>query len=125
MRLTAFGKAVRGLRNEAGVRLFHMATALGVSSAYLSAVETGKKKVNDDLVERAIKYFHSLGVDAHGLHRAAQSSATVQTFDVKNYDDDSKELMAAFARRFSGRSELSEDAKEQLRRLLDMTTGEE
>ena len=44
MNLTAFGKLIRTFRLEKLMRLKDMASDLGVSSAFLSAVETGERK---------------------------------------------------------------------------------
>ena len=41
--LTPFGERVRELRRERGLQLKHMANSLGVSSAYLSALERGER----------------------------------------------------------------------------------
>lgn len=41
--LTEFGQFCRKLRIDRGELLFHMASKLGVSSAFLSSVENGKK----------------------------------------------------------------------------------
>lgn len=43
--LTDFGKYLRKLRIEMGLRLYDMAKALGKSPAWLSYVETGKKPI--------------------------------------------------------------------------------
>ena len=43
--LTEFGKFVRKLRIDNGTVLGEMAKSIAVSSAYLSAVENGKKNI--------------------------------------------------------------------------------
>lgn len=50
--LTEFGKTLRKIRIDKGMLLKDMADGLQVSSAYLSGVETGKKSIPDDLVNR-------------------------------------------------------------------------
>ena len=45
--LTRFGKKLRTLRLEKDQRLKDMADELGVTAAYLSAVENGKRSVPD------------------------------------------------------------------------------
>lgn len=42
--MTELGKALWKIRIREGILLYDMATALGVSSSYLSGVEHGKKK---------------------------------------------------------------------------------
>ena len=47
--LTEFGKALRKIRIDRQQLLKDMANKLGVSSAYLSAVENGKRRMPQDL----------------------------------------------------------------------------
>lgn len=54
--LTPLGRALRILRIERGWRAKQMAAGIGVSGAFLSAVETGRKPVPADLVERVIRW---------------------------------------------------------------------
>lgn len=45
--LDSFGKAVRNIRLTRSLLLYDMAKTLGISSAELSAIETGKKPIPD------------------------------------------------------------------------------
>lgn len=119
MELTAFGKAVRKYRIDIDVRLADMAEELGVSAAYLSAVETGKKKLTDGFVAKVVRYFESRGIDAVPLRKAADAAQSEFQIDAEGFSDDSRMLMAAFARRFSGGDGFSEAQKEQLKKFLE------
>ena len=50
--LTSIGRFLRKLRIDNGEILKDMAEALGVSSAFLSAVENGKKKMPEGWIEK-------------------------------------------------------------------------
>jgi transcriptional regulator with XRE-family HTH domain len=50
--MTPFGKAVRHLRLEHEMLLGTMADALGVSSSYLSQIESGKKPIPHGFADR-------------------------------------------------------------------------
>ena len=50
--LTAFGKALRKIRIDRNLLLKDMADGLGCSSPFLSAIESGTKKIPDDMIER-------------------------------------------------------------------------
>lgn len=115
MNITPFGKEVRKLRIEASVKLKDMAKALGVSSAYLSGVEMGRKALNEKLVEDAVDYFQKRKLDASGLLSAAVHDIT--RIDLGDYDDSSKALLIAFARRLP---ELPEKKKKEVREMLDV-----
>jgi len=48
--LTPFGQKMREIRRDKGLLLFNMAKIAGVSSGFLSLVETGKKPIPERLV---------------------------------------------------------------------------
>jgi transcriptional regulator with XRE-family HTH domain len=80
--MTPFGARVRQLRAQRGVSLKVMAAALGVSSAYLSALELGQRgKPPWYLVQRVITYFNVIWDDAEELQRLAEVSAPRVTVD--------------------------------------------
>jgi transcriptional regulator with XRE-family HTH domain len=62
---TPFGKAVRHLRDRKGVSQKEMAAALGVSPAYLSALEHGKRGTPSfDFLQRVAGYFNVIWDEA-------------------------------------------------------------
>ena len=73
--MTPFGARLRALRAERGVNQKEMAAALGVSPAYLSALEHGKRGVpNWGFVQKIIGYFNVIWDDAEELERLAAIS---------------------------------------------------
>jgi transcriptional regulator with XRE-family HTH domain len=60
MKVTDFGLIVRKLRLELNLRMKDMATALDVSSAYLSAVELGNRQLTPQLCARTYGYFEAM-----------------------------------------------------------------
>jgi transcriptional regulator with XRE-family HTH domain len=69
---TPFGKAVRHLRDRKGVSQKEMAAALGVSPAYLSALEHGKRGMPSfDFLQRVAGYFNVIWDEAEELFRIA------------------------------------------------------
>ena len=74
--MTPLGAKLREMRAERGVTLKEMAYAIGVSPAYLSALEHGKRGAPTwFLVQRIIVFFNIIWDDAEELCRLAQSSA--------------------------------------------------
>ena len=55
---TPFGKKIRKMRIDKEVRLKDMALSLGVTSAFLSAIETGKKNITPKLFDDTVQYFN-------------------------------------------------------------------
>lgn len=73
--MTPFGRRVRELRAERGVSQKQMAADLGVSAAYLSALERGNRGVPSwQFVQRVITYFNIIWDDAEELQALARSS---------------------------------------------------
>lgn len=73
--MTPFGERVRALRRARGVTQADMAAALGVSPAYLSALEHGRRgRPSWALVQRAIGYLGVIWDEAEELQRLAEMS---------------------------------------------------
>ena len=73
--MTPFGERVRELRRAKGASQKQMAASLGVSAAYLSALEHGKRGVPSwAMVQKIIGYFNVIWDDAEELQRLAQTS---------------------------------------------------
>ena len=113
--LTPFGKLVRKHRIDREMLLGTMADALGLSSAYISNIETGRKgSPKPDLVNKIADVLQ-LNPDARNeLHRAAEESSKIIRFEVP-VDVPGSDLVAAFARRFD---HLTEEQLAQMRAIL-------
>ena len=73
--MTPFGRKLRELRAERGVLLKDMAAALGVSSAYLSALEHGNRgRPSRVFVQQISAYFNLAWDDVDELERLAELS---------------------------------------------------
>jgi len=73
--MTPLGARLRALRESRGVSLKDMAAALNVSSAYLSALEHGRRgKPTWILLQRIITYFNVIWDEAEELQRLAELS---------------------------------------------------
>jgi transcriptional regulator with XRE-family HTH domain len=81
--MTPFGEKIRKLRLERGVTLKDMASAIGVSPAYLSALEHGKRgRPGWHLIQRIIAYFNIIWDDAEevvGLARISHPRIAIDT----------------------------------------------
>lgn len=70
--MTPFGEAIRRLRAERGVTQRQMASAIGVSPAYLSALEHGNRSEPSwEFVQRVIGYFNIIWDEAEELQMLA------------------------------------------------------
>jgi transcriptional regulator with XRE-family HTH domain len=91
--MTPFGERMRELRKEKGVTLKEMAEAIGVSSAYLSALEHGKRgRPGWSLIQRIIAYFNIIWDDAESVVRLARISHPRITIDTSGLSPKATEL---------------------------------
>jgi transcriptional regulator with XRE-family HTH domain len=73
--MTPFGRRLRELRAARNILMKDMASALGVSSAYLSALEHGNRgRPSSGLVQQISAYFNLAWDDVDELKRLAQLS---------------------------------------------------
>jgi transcriptional regulator with XRE-family HTH domain len=97
--MTPLGARLRALREERGVSLKEMATALRVSSAYLSALEHGKRgKPTWMLLQRIIAYFNIIWDEAEELQRLAEMSDPRVVVDTAGLSPEATELANRLAR---------------------------
>ncbi len=104
--MTPFGAKIRSLRKAHGVTLTHMAAALGVSGAYLSALEHGHRgRPSWPLTQRIIAYFNVIWDDAEELERLAQISNPRITVNTAGMNPKATELANQLARTIGDLSE--------------------
>jgi len=80
--MTPFGKKIRELRANKGLNQKQMAKDLGVSPAYLSALEHGHRgQPTWAFVQRVISYFSLIWDDAEEIEQLARHSHPRLTID--------------------------------------------
>jgi transcriptional regulator with XRE-family HTH domain len=100
--VTPLGHKMRELRDARGVTLKQMAAALNVSSAYLSALEHGKRgKPTWILLQRIIHYFNVIWDEAEELQRLAELSDPKVTIETGGLSPEATELANRLARDIS------------------------
>lgn len=105
--MTPFGLKMRELRERKGVNQKEMAKGVGVSAAYLSALEHGNRGVPSwQLLQRIIGYFNIIWDEADELERIAKSSHTRVTVDTTGLSPDATILSNLLASEISNLSEL-------------------
>ena len=97
--MTPLGLKMRQLREDRGVTLKQMAAALNVSSAYLSALEHGKRgRPTWILLQRIIHYFNVIWDEAEELQRLAELSDPKVTIETGGLSPEATELANRLAR---------------------------
>ncbi len=119
--MTPFGAKLRELRTARGVSLKAMAEAIGVSGAYLSALEHGRRGAPTwYLVQRIITFFNVIWDEAEDLERLAQESDPRIVVDTAGLTPRATQLANRLARHIKT---LGEPEIAALLALLDAQTG--
>lgn len=104
--MTPFGDKLRKLRRERGVSQKDMAEAIGVSAAYLSALEHGHRGVPSwAMVQKIIGYFNVIWDDAEELQRLAEASHPRAVIDTSGLSPKATELANLLAEEISSLDE--------------------
>ena len=91
--MTPFGDRMRKLRAERGMTLKDMAAAIGVSPAYLSALEHGKRgRPGWHLIQRILSYFNIIWDEAEDIARLARISHPRIAIDTAGLNPKATEL---------------------------------
>lgn len=118
--MTPFGNKLRQLRKAKGVSLKEMSDGVGVSSAYLSALEHGKRGTPTwAMVQRIIAYFNVIWDEAEELQRLAEMSNPRIVIDTAGMHPKATELANRLAQDIS---KLSPTALEEMMMLLMKAT---
>ncbi|MBL4784656.1 MAG: helix-turn-helix domain-containing protein [Cohaesibacteraceae bacterium] len=97
--MTPLGEKLRHMRSTRNVSLKEMAEGINVSSAYLSALEHGKKgKPGWDLLQRIISYLNVIWDEAEEIQRLAEISDPRVIIDTAGGDPKATELANILAR---------------------------
>ncbi len=119
--MTPFGAKLRELRAARAVSLKTMAEAIGVSGAYLSALEHGRRGAPTwYLVQRIITYFNVIWDEAEELERLAQDSDPRITVDTAGLSPRATQLANRLARQIGS---LGEGEITALLAILDAQAG--
>jgi transcriptional regulator with XRE-family HTH domain len=100
--VTPFGAKLRELRRVKGVSQKEMAAALGVSAAYLSSLEHGRRGLPSwAMVQKIIGYFNVIWDEADELEKLAAGSDPRVVIDTAGLSPNATALANKLARRIS------------------------
>lgn len=118
--MTPFGARLRALRADRGVTLRHLAEALQVSAAYLSALEHGKRGApSAGLVHQVNEYFELIWDEADELSRLARLSNPRVTVSTAGLSPEQTALANRLAQMIE---RLPPESVAALHAILDATT---
>ncbi len=109
------GKELKKLRIDLSITLVEMARALGVSSAFLSAIETGRKRVPDNFLTSLTTTYPEIDKDKFDVLINQSRKEVRLPLEGSTHND--AMLATALARKFR---DFSDEQKEELKRFLNV-----
>ena len=120
---TEFGKWLKMFRISIGVRLYDMSETIGVSPSFISAVESGKKNIPLDFVDKIKARYILTPMQEETLDEAVKATREEELkrkkacqVKVETTSNEVQELDYAFARRAD---ELTESEKRAMWKILN------
>lgn len=108
--MTPFGLKVRELRKQRSISMKEMAVAIGVTPAYLSALEHGHRGLPSwYLVQRIIAYFNVIWDEAEEIARLARISHPRVIVDTSGLSPKATELANRLSERIADMDEAALD----------------
>lgn len=121
--MTPFGRRLRALRADRGLTLKSMAADLGVSPAYLSALEHGHRgRPNRRFVHRVCQSLGIIWDEAEELQRLADLSHPRVTVDTSGLSPEATELANRLSESIH---ELPQDTVQRILAELKQAAGED
>ena len=103
--LTELGKYLRKLRIDRGELLKDMAEQVGMTSAYLSSIENGKRNPPDGLIEKISEKYDLSKCEQDDLEDVLAMTRNEFGVSILNADTSRREMGLTFARRFDDLSD--------------------
>lgn len=100
MSYTSFGEFVRILRIKHHEVMGDMAKVLDVKTPFLSAVETGKKNVPTDWIDKLVEHYSLSEFEKRKLENAIEESRTQYKIMTQNASVNQRRVAMQFARSF-------------------------
>ena len=114
-----FGKFCRKLRIDKNELLYDMAAKLGVSSAFLSKVENGKKKPPKEWRETLINSYELNEKEIQQLDQCMFEAQNYDSIDISYMNESDKMMMLSFARKFNSID------KDKFKKFMQKEVGDE
>ena len=115
--VTEIGKELRKIRIDNDENINDMAQKIGISIAYLSAIESGKRNIPDNLVKKVVEAYNLDNKKEEVLRKAEIESSKRINIDLAHTATERKQLVFALAR------ELNDIPDEVCKEFLEKLKG--
>lgn len=119
MKFTEFGEYFRILRIKHKEVLKDASAFLGVSCAFISSVECGKKAIPEDWFDKIVRHYGLNENQKNELREAIDKSAKTVKLNIEHVAPTKKELIIQFQRSFS---ELDDETVNEILEILKRNT---
>ena len=116
MAYTEFGEYFRILRIKHHEVLADVKEFLGVTSAFISAVECGKKKVPEDWIDKIVNHYSLNDNEKQQLIDSIEKSKNSINIDIASSTPEQKSFALQFQRSFK---DLDEESMKDIQMILD------
>jgi len=114
--ITKLGKILRKARVDSEITLGEMAEEVGISPAFLSSIENGKKDVKEPLVDKLAEFLGLTGPELAKFHLVAMASNSEVKVNLEDKGDKKIEAVTLLARHIG---DLSDDASEEISKIIN------
>ena len=92
-----YGKVLRKIRIDKGLTMAQMAKAIGITSAYLSTIERGKRNIPKNLTQNVINHYELSNEQVAELQKAELLSRDSIEIELEDMELSKKSLALSFA----------------------------
>ena len=93
-----YGKILRKIRIDKGLTMAQMAKAVGITSAYLSTIERGKRNIPKSLTQNVINHYELSNEQVTELQKAEYLSMDSVEIELSDVGLDKKTLVLSLAK---------------------------
>ena len=116
MKYTKFGEYFRILRIKHKEVLSDVKELLGVSSAFISAVECGKKPIPEKWYDILVTHYKLNNTEQKDLFDAIEMSKKSVSIDIKDASNNQKKVALQFCRSFD---DISDETANEILKILE------
>ena len=118
--ITSYGKILRKIRIDRNERLKDMAVKLGITSAYLSSIENGKRQIPQGMTTSVAENYQLNHAIITELEKAEEDTRTNIQISFADANANQKATVLKLARQFSN---LSDEQLAEIRKILSRKDG--
>lgn len=96
--LSNYGKILRKIRIDKGLTMAQMAKSVGITSAYLSTIERGKRNIPKSLTQNVINHYELSNEQVTELQKAEYLSMDSVEIELSDVGLDKKTLVLSLAK---------------------------